>query len=68
MVGALRSQFSLHTERYPMLAKVSVLEKDGRIELYGTVDTEEKRNLAKLLAQMGPGVRTVENHITVESP
>ncbi len=68
VVVALRTQFAQHAERYPMLANVSVLEEEGRIELYGTVETDEQRRLATILAKLEPGVREVENHITVESP
>lgn len=68
VVTALRSQFAAHAERYPTLANITVLEEDGRIELFGEVDSPEKSRLAAMIVRMEPGVKQVVNHLTVQSP
>jgi len=68
VVTALRSQFTAHAERYPTLANITVLEQDGRIELFGEVDSPEKSRLAAMIVRMEPGVKQVVNHLTVQSP
>ncbi len=68
VVSTLRDQFTTFADRYPTLANVTVLEDNGRIELYGEVDSPERRHLAELIAGMEPGIREVVNHLTVQTP
>lgn len=68
IVLALRTQFTSYADHYPTLGNVTVLEENGRIELYGEVDSVERRRLAEVLARLEPGVNEVVNRLTVQSP
>jgi osmotically-inducible protein OsmY len=47
---------------------VDVVVDAGKVTLRGQVDTEESRRLAGMLVGLEPGVRSVQNDLTVTSP
>lgn len=50
------------------LSGVDVVVDGGKVTLRGQVDTEESRRLAGMLVALEPGVRSVQNDLTVSSP
>jgi hypothetical protein len=50
----------------PKISGVDVSYADGIVTLRGTVDSEDSRKLATLLARLEPGVRTVNDELVVQ--
>lgn len=50
------------------LSGVSVAVNDGKVTLRGQVNSEESRKLAGMLVALEPGVRSVQNDLTVAEP
>lgn len=67
VVQTLRTRFATHVEHYPALAGVTFRQQEGRIRLSGRVETEEDRRLAGMLVRLEPGVRSVDNQLSVQS-
>ncbi|MFN0055400.1 MAG: BON domain-containing protein [Planctomycetales bacterium] len=47
---------------------VQIDAEEGKVTLRGQVDTEETRKLAVMLVSLEPGVRSVQNELTVANP
>jgi len=65
-VDSLRTQFASHAENRPALAGITVRESNGRVTLSGTIDSEENRRLAAIIAKLEPGVTSVDNQLAVQ--
>ena len=66
----VQSRAQTRLQRIPALAKyVGVtVQMDGRTAvLYGTVGTERDKRLVELVLRLEPGIRTIENELTVDA-
>jgi hypothetical protein len=70
---AITNRFEKLTARFEKLKQKSSFEgvqfdlDNGKVTLRGQVDTEDTRKLAAMLVQIEPGVRTVQNDLTVRT-
>lgn len=68
LAAALTAHFDRLSYRAPGLAGVNVvLDGEGAVTLKGVVDSAETKQLAAIMARMEPGVRTVQNELTVRT-
>lgn len=66
ITGFLTTQLSNLAERYPDFAQIKVrVEAEGVVKLQGHVPSEHTRKLAAIIAGLEPGVRSVQNELTV---
>lgn len=64
---SLNTQFTRLSARDPRLQNVTVvIDAGGAATLRGEVDSLETSRLASIMARLEPGVRSVENELTVE--
>ena len=62
--GAIRTRLSAELERQPWWRSTlsTVIVTDGVVHYFGTVDSEEQRQAARVAAENVPGVRRIEDH------
>jgi CBS domain-containing protein len=62
--GAIRTRLSAELERQPWWRQTAsnVIVADGIVHYFGTVESEEQRQAARVAAESVPGVRAVEDH------
>lgn len=46
-----------------MVERLNVIVSEGRVQLWGLVDSQEQRLAVQVAAENAPGTRSVENHI-----
>jgi CBS domain-containing protein len=59
---------TLRDEDWAVTAMVNVQVSDGRVHLWGAVDSDEQRRAIRLAVDRVPGVRTVEEHLVRSRP
>jgi CBS domain-containing protein len=47
------------------VSQVNVIVRDGVIELWGTVDSQDEKDALRVAAELVPGVRSVADHIAI---
>ena len=62
--GAIRTRLSAELERQPWWRSTisNVVVTDGVVHYFGTIDSEDQRQAARVAAENVPGVRRVEDH------
>jgi CBS-domain-containing membrane protein len=62
--GAIRTRLSAELERQPWWRSTTstVAVTDGVVHYFGTIDSEDQRQAARVAAENVPGVRRVEDH------
>jgi osmotically-inducible protein OsmY len=59
---------TLRDEDWAATATVNVQVSDGRVHLWGAVDSDEQRRAIRLAVDRVPGVRAVEEHLVRSRP
>jgi CBS domain-containing protein len=62
-----RVMAKLQSERWTRPALISVTVQDGKVELWGLVESETERKAVRVLAEVTPGVRAVNDNLMVRS-
>jgi len=57
----------LETQRWAHLSNKNIVVKDGVVELWGVVETEEERHAWRVAAENVPGVKRIEDHARLRS-
>jgi len=65
--ATLRGKVMSQLDRQPFgwLALINVIVHDGRVELWGMVESESEKRAARVAAEVTPGVRAVADNLTV---
>ena len=62
-----RVMAKLQSERWTRPALISVTVRDGNVELWGLVESQTERKAVRVLAEVTPGVRAVNDNLVVRS-
>ncbi len=66
--AALVAQFAVLAERYPLFSDIDVqTTANGQVTLRGKVPSDDDRRLIELIVRLQPGVRSVQNELTIAS-
>jgi CBS domain-containing protein len=57
----------LHAEPWTRLCRINVIVHDGTVELWGRVQSEAEKQGIRVAAELTPGVRAVNNNLSVSS-